>query len=87
MGEYNEKLCKEHCKNVDEKLDVHDKRLNNHADRIDKLEQYRSKSEEKIDNLCHDLQGLTTTLRWFIGLLIGAFISFFFYAVQHNIFK
>ena len=87
MDNYDEKLCKEHCKNVSEKLQDHEDRLNGHSERLDKLETFRAKSEEKIDNLCNELQGLTTTLRWFIGLLIGAFISFVFYAIQTHLFK
>lgn len=87
MGEYDEKLCKERCKTVDEKLTNHERVLNGYSERFDKLETFRAKSEEKIDNLCEDLKSLTSTLKWFIGLLIGAFISFFFYAVQAHLFK
>lgn len=70
MGEYNEKLCKEHCKNVDEKLDVHDKRLNNHADRIDKLEQRGARVDEKIENLCDQIKNLISTLKWGFGIIV-----------------
>lgn len=87
MCEYDEKLCKERCKVVDEKLNLHDTRLNNHADRIDKLEQNNVENRNEIKHLCEQIQSLVTTMRWFMGLFLGAFISFFFYAVQHNIFK
>ena len=82
-----DKICNERHRQIDYRLDVHDKRLNNHGERIDKLEQYQSKTEAQITNLCEQIKSLVTTMRWFIGLLVGAFISFFFYAVQKGLFK
>ena len=87
MSEYNESLCKERHKRVDEKIEVHERRLNDHSGRLDKLEQYQSRTETKIENLCEQIQGLVTTMRWFIGLLVGSFVGFFFYAVQSGLFK
>jgi len=81
-----ERLCEEKHKAVDKILEVHDKRLNNHGDRIDKLEQGQSEFKVEIKNLCKDIQGLTATLKWFIGLMVGSFVAFFFYAVQQKIF-
>jgi chromosome segregation ATPase len=72
---------------IKDKLETHEKRLNDHSDRLDRLEQKEASVDAKIENLCQQLQSLTTTLRWFIGLLMGSFVAFFFYAVQHNILK
>jgi hypothetical protein len=72
---------------IKDKLETHEKRLNDHSDRLDRLEQKGASIDAKIENLCQQLQSLTTTLRWFIGLLMGNFVAFFFYAVQHNILK
>lgn len=72
---------------VEHQLEVHDKRLNNHADRLDKLEQDSATLKSELKNLCENLRALTSVMKWFIGLLIGSFIGFFFYAVQNNIFK
>lgn len=69
------------------KVDTHEKRLNDHSKRIDKLEQYRSSSEVEIKNLCEQIKSLVTTMRWFIALLVGAFVSFFFYAAQRGLIK
>jgi len=66
---------------------VHDRRLNNHAERIDKLEQRGATVDAKIEGLCEKIDGLVTTMRWFIGLLVGSFVAFFFYAAQKNFFK
>lgn len=72
---------------VKHQLGVHDKRLNDHSQRIDKLEQDSASYKVEIKNLCDTIKQLTSTLKWFIGLMIGAFVSFFFYAVQQGIFK
>ncbi|WP_038263058.1 hemolysin XhlA family protein [Peptoclostridium litorale] len=80
-------VCMEKHKRVDEKLETHDKRLNNHSNRIDKLEQNNAEMKEKLSGLIDKLGALNTTLKWFIGLMVGSFVSFFFYAVQNNIFR
>lgn len=72
---------------VKHQLDVHDTRLNNHSERIDKLERESTELKTEIKNLCESLQSLTSIMKWFIALLVGAFVSFFFYVVQQGIFK
>ena len=85
MGE-NIEVCKVIHKNIDEKFDLNEKRLNDHIKRIDCLEQSQARSEENLKGLVKELSGLNTTLRWFIGAMVGSFISFFFYAVQKGVF-
>ena len=82
-----DKICIEKHKSVSEKLDTHENRLNGHSTRLDKLEQSSAELKNEIKNLCKQLESLTSILKWFIGLLVGSFIAFFFYAVQNNIFK
>lgn len=82
-----EKLCEVKHKAIDKKFETAEKRLNNHGDRIDKLEQNSVRLEERLDNLIKQLAQLNSTLRWFMGLIIGAIVAFFFYAIQQNIFK
>ena len=81
-----EDVCKEKHKRIDERLNVQDKRLNNHGDRIDKLEvkteQYHSKTETQITNLCEQIKSLVTTMRWFIALLISSMVGFFIWYIQ-----
>ncbi|WP_290059860.1 hemolysin XhlA family protein [Paraclostridium bifermentans] len=76
----NEKV-KEHI------IDVHERRINNHAERIDKLEQNDVKRDTQIENLCKSIEGLTTSIKWALGLLSGSFVGFFFYVVQNHLFK
>lgn len=77
-----EDICKEKHKRIDERLDVHDTRINNHSERIDKLEQYQSKTETQIANLCEQIKNLVTTMRWFMGLIVGSGIGFFIWYIQ-----
>ena len=81
------KVCEEKHKRLEEKINVHDTRLNDHAGRIDKLEQNQSRVDVKIENLCEQIKQLVSVLKWYIGLTVGALVSFFFYAIQHNVFK
>lgn len=70
MSEYDEKLCKERCKTVDEKLNLHDKRLNNHADRLDKLEQSEIENRTEIKNLIKKMDDFISTIKWGLGIFV-----------------
>lgn len=82
----NIEVCKLMHERIDEKLEDHGNRLKDHGKRIDVLEQSKARTEESIKNLVKELSGLNITLRWFIGVMVGSFISFFFYAVQRGVF-
>lgn len=69
------------------KISEHDIELKEHNTRLDKIEQDGREFRVEIKNLCESIKNLTNTMRWFIGLLVGSFVAFFFYAVQQNIFK
>jgi len=72
---------------IRDKIETHDKRLNNHGDRLDKLEQDGRELKTELKNLCENLKNLTSMMKWFITAIGGALISFFFYAVQTGIFN
>ena len=84
---YDAKLCEEKNKRVDERLDTHDTRLNSHSQRLDKLEQNDIENRTEIKNLCEQIKSLVSTMKWFMGIIITAFIGFFFYAIQTHLFK
>ena len=69
------------------KITEHDEKISELDKRMDKNDRENAEFKIQIKNLCETIQGLTTTMKWFIGLLVGAFISFFFYAVQQGLFK
>ena len=82
----NAEVCKVIHKSIDEKFHLNEKRLNDYSKRIDVLEQSQARTEENLKGLVNELSGLNITLRWFIGAMVGSFISFFFYAVQQGVF-
>ncbi len=67
---------------VTKQLDTHERRLNNHGDRIDKLEQYQSRSEVQINNLCEQIKSLVSTIKWSMGVLITTLIGFLIWYIQ-----
>lgn len=76
----------EKFKQLKETLGIFSTRLDNHGDRLDILEQRGASVDVRIENLCQQLQDLTHTLKWFIGLMVGSFVAFFFYVIQQSIF-
>lgn len=72
---------------IKHQINVHDTRINDHSKRLDKLEQDSVALKTELKNLCENLKSLTTVMKWFIGLIIGSFVGFFFYAIQTNLFK
>lgn len=72
---------------IKDKLNVHDTRLNDHAKRLDRIEQNQSRVDVKIESLCEQIKQLVSVMKWYIGLTVGAVVSFFFYAIQYHIFK
>ena len=80
-------ICDERHKRIDEKLELHERRLNNHSERLDRIELANGRLEERLNNLIQQLEQLNKTMKWFIGLLVGSFVAFFFYAVQQGLFN
>jgi hypothetical protein len=79
---FDEKLCEERKKYVDETLKRHEERLDSHSKKIDGLEDFKSRTEEQVNKVCKDLQGLTGTLKWFIGILGTGFLTLFLYLIE-----
>ena len=81
------KIWEEKHRQIDYRLDVHEKRLNSHSERLDRIELASGRLEERLNNLILQLEQLNKTMKWFITAIVGAFISFFFYAVQQGLFR
>jgi chromosome segregation ATPase len=71
---------------VQKQLEVHDKRLDNHSERLDALEKSDAVTNVKLDNLCEKLDKQTKSINALIGTLLASLLGFFFYAVQQGIF-
>lgn len=76
-------LCKHKHERVDEILDNHDSRLNDHDRRIDLLEQFQSRSEVQIMNLCKEIESLVSTIKWSMGVLITSLLGFVIWYIQN----
>lgn len=72
---------------IKHQLQIHDKRLNNHGERLDELERGRAATDVKMDNLCEKLEAQTKSINWLIGIMASSLLGFFFYAIQKGIFK
>jgi len=58
--------------------------MNNHSERLDVLEQDRSRTEQKIENLCDQIKSLVSTMKWFMGVLITTLLGFFIWYIQNG---
>lgn len=72
---------------INKQLDTHERRLNSHSKKIDSLEKSDVATRVKIDNLCEKLDKQTKSINYLTTTLLGALVSFFFYAVQQGLFK
>ena len=68
-------------------LKRHDERLQRHSERIDKLENTQYEMAVKIENLCDTIDKLASNLNKLTYAIITALVSFFFYAIQNNLFN
>lgn len=79
-------LCEEKHKAIEGRLDAGERRMNEHAKKIDELEKYQSKSSVQIENLCKQIEDLVNMLKWAVGVFFGtvfsALIGFFVWYVQ-----
>jgi len=79
-------VCEEKHKAIESRLDLGEKRMDEHSRKIDNLEQYKAKSEERIDNLCRQIESLVSVMKWGIGIFLGtiftSLVGFFMWYVQ-----
>ena len=86
MGEnenvVTERICKIVHGQVRDKFDEHDKRFDEHGERIVVLEKSDAKKEEKIDNLCGQISGLTKAIWGMVGSVFLILIGFVVWYVE-----
>lgn len=63
-------------------LGEHEKRLNNHSERLDKIEQDSVEFKTELKNLCDNLKSLTSVIKWFIGIWVTTLLGFFIFSVE-----
>lgn len=79
MSEYSERICEEKHKRINERLELDERRLNDHSKRIDKLEQRGASVDAKIESLCEKVTDLISTIKWGLGIFIT--IALFFLGI------
>lgn len=67
-------------------VEMHETRINDHGERLDKLELQSGRLEERIVALCDKLESQTKALSWLIGLAATGLVGFFMHALQNSIF-
>lgn len=75
-------ICREKHKQIDEKFITQERRINNHSERIDKLEQFKSSTETELRNLVEQIKNLVATLKWMITTAIVSLLGFFIWYIQ-----
>ena len=68
---------------IKDNLERHDKRLDNHGCRLDKLEQDNASFKVELKSLCDNLKALTSVLKGLIGLGATTLVGFFIYTIEN----
>jgi len=79
--------CELRHKELNDKIGNCERRLNAHSEKIDKLTEDNTAFKVELKHLCQSIKSLTTTLWWFIGIIIGGICTFFFTALQKGVIK
>ncbi|MDP4174148.1 MAG: hemolysin XhlA family protein [Bacteroidota bacterium] len=67
---YNEELWNERHKAVEDTLELHNKRLNEHSKRLDNVEQDGREFKVEIKNLVKKMDDFISTIRWGLGIFV-----------------
>jgi hypothetical protein len=64
------------------RVEICEKRLDNHGGRLDNLEQEGRELKTELKNLCENLKMFTNILKWFIGLWVTTLLGFFIKSIH-----
>lgn len=81
----DDKQCETYRKIVDDKISVQDKRLDNHSERLDKLENYKYMIDERINHLIEKIDDLMGSMKWLTRGIGTAIIGILVYVIQQFI--
>ena len=82
-----DRLCEVKHEQINEKLELHNRRLNSHAEEIETLKISDATNTNEIKNVCKQMSSLTKAIWGLVGMVGTALVGFFFYAIQTHIFK
>ena len=80
-----EQVCKEKHIRIDECLVSHEKTLRRLGERMDKMDVFSNRLEERLDGLIKQIGKLNSLIMGFMGLIMGGIVTFFFYALQSGL--
>lgn len=80
--QFNKTLCTERHNSLKEKNKEQDKRLDNHGERLDTLEQHKASVDVKIENLIQKIDDLIGYIKWFLLGLLGSGGSFIMWQLK-----
>ena len=78
----DDKQCEIYRDRVNERLNVQDKRLDSHSERLDVLENYKYMIDERINNLIAKMDDLMGTMKWLTRGVGTAIIGLIVYIIQ-----
>lgn len=78
----DDKQCEIYRDRMNERLNIQDKRLDNHSERLDMLENYKYMIDERINNLIAKMDDLMGTMKWLTRGVGTAIIGLFVYIIQ-----
>ena len=81
----DDKQCEVYRNIVEDKLEVHDKRLDDHAKRLSGLENVRYTIDGRIDSITKQIDDLKDTVKWFNRGVIGAWIGLIVFLIQQAV--
>ncbi len=78
----DDKQCEIYRDRMNERLQIQDKRLDNHSERLDKLENYKYMIDERINHLIEKIDDLMGTMKWLTRGVGTAIIGLIVYIIQ-----
>lgn len=78
----DDKQCEIYRERMNERLIIQDKRLDNHSERLDALENYKYMIDERINNLIAKMDDLMGTMKWLTKGIGTAIIGLIVYIIQ-----
>lgn len=78
----DDRQCELYRERVNERLIIQDKRLDNHSERLDALENYKYMIDERINNLIAKMDDLMGTMKWLTRGVGTAIIGLIVYIIQ-----
>jgi hypothetical protein len=87
MADFNKELCDQKHWEFNKKLDEHHNIIAEHYEKLKSLEIASSTQTQKLADVCKSLDNLAKSNWGLFIVLITSLVGFFFYCIQHQLFK